>query len=173
MSKKLFLLTAILGAFILFTPACGDKCDTTKCGNGTCLDGTCECDAGYEKDKDGNCNVETRTKLIGTFGTSEQCTGDPSAFPYDITIQAGTNVQDIKIFNFYDSFTSSAVNATVNGTTITIPSQTPVAGGTLQVSGSGTIDATATPVKFTLAYEVKNTTTNTTASCSNTVFVKK
>jgi hypothetical protein len=173
MSKKLFLLTAILGAFILFTPACGDSCDTTKCGNGACLDGTCECDPGYEKDKDGNCNVETRTKLIGTFSTSEQCTGDPSAFPYDITVQAGTNVQDIKIFNFYDSFTTTAVNATVSGTTITIPSQTPVAGGVLQVSGSGTIDATATPVKFTLAYTVKNTTTNTTASCSNTVFVKK
>lgn len=173
MSKKLFLLTAILGAFILFTPACGDSCDTTKCGNGECLDGTCECDPGYEKDKDGNCTVEARTKLIGSFSTSEQCSGDPTAFPYDITIQTGTNAQDIKIFNFYDSFKTSAVNATVNGTTITIPIQTPVIGGDLEVSGSGTIDATATPVKFTLAYTVKNTMTNAIASCNNTVFVKK
>jgi len=177
MSKKLFILPALfLGAFLMFTStSCGDKCKDKDCGNGICIDGTCDCDNGYEVDSKGICNVEVRAKLIGKFSTLEQCSGDPAPFPYDITVTAGATVTDINIFNFFDSFASSAVRATINGNSLTIAAQTPVAGGDLEVAGSGTFQTnSAGKVEMTISYTVVDKSgSNPTASCTGTVFVKQ
>ncbi len=66
MSKKLFLLAALLGAFTMFS-SCGedDPCKDVDCGpNGTCFEGTCECNDGYEGDA---CDVEWATKFLGSY----------------------------------------------------------------------------------------------------------
>jgi hypothetical protein len=42
-----------------------------KCGTGTCFDGTCVCDEGYEADAAGVCNVEWPTKFLGDYLGSE------------------------------------------------------------------------------------------------------
>lgn len=176
MSKKLFLFFLLLmGATLTFT-ACKDECEKKDCGNGTCLEGTCECDAGYEYDEDGSCKVESRAKLIGTFSTTEQCSTDPMPLPYVITISAGTSITDINIFNFYGSFSNTAVRATVSGTTITVPSQNP-GNGPINVSGSGTITPSnaAGKVEISLTYTVvdQGPMPAPTATCTNTVFLKQ
>lgn len=176
MSKKLFILPLfLLGALLLTTTtSCGDKCKDKDCVNGTCIEGDCDCDNGYEVDNDGICNVEVRAKLIGEFSTTEQCSTDPNPFPYKITVSAGATVTDINIFNFYNSFTSSPVKATISGNSLTIPVQTPVGGGDLEVSGSGTFETTsAGKVEMTITYTIVDKTGGSpTATCTGTVFVK-
>ena len=50
---------------------CSDPCDDVDCGaNGTCVEGTCNCDPGYEGL---SCETEIRAKYIGTYS------GDVSA----------------------------------------------------------------------------------------------
>ncbi|HOY06772.1 MAG TPA: hypothetical protein PLO67_15290 [Saprospiraceae bacterium] len=178
MSKKLFLFSALLfGMTIALVPACnGDKCPDT-CGNGICLeDGACDCDPGYEYDADGICNTEVRAKLIGTLTTSEQCSTDPNAFPYSITIaNNSSDVASFNIFNFYNSFTSAPVKATLTSATeFTIALQTPVSGGDLEVSGSGSIGtASGGKAQVTITYTVHDKTgANPDAVCTGTVFVK-
>jgi hypothetical protein len=175
MSKKLFLLPMLLGALLMFAPGCGDKCEKKDCGNGTCLDGTCDCEAGYEYDADGSCKVEARAKILGELSTTEQCSTDPNPQPYTITISAGSTVTDVLIYNFYASYPSTPVKATLSGTTLTIAKQKPVASETISVEGSGTIDASATPVKVTITYKVTDSDPLGVAlvECNNTVFVKK
>ena len=175
MSKKLFFLPIlILGAFLLTTTtSCGDKCDDKDCGNGTCLEGDCECDNGYEVDDKGICTIEVRAKLFGKFSTSEQCSTDPNPFPYDITISAGATVTEVNIFNFYNSFATTPVRATISGNTLDIPTQSPVAGGDLEVSGSGSFETLASgKVQVTISYTVVDKSGGApTATCSGTVFV--
>jgi hypothetical protein len=178
MSKKLFLFSALLfGMTIAFVPACGgDKCPDT-CGNGICLeDGACDCDPGYEYDADGICNTEVREKLIGSFTTSEQCSTDPNPFPYTITVSTdASSVASFNIFNFYNSFASVPVKATLTSATeFTIALQTPVVGGDLQVSGSGSLSKSAGgKEQITITYTVRdNSGANPDAVCTGTVFVK-
>lgn len=175
MSKKLFFLPFLmLLAITLIAPACdGDKCAKKDCGTGTCddVDGTCLCDPGYEYDADGSCKVETRAKLIGKFDTSEKCDTETSSTPYTITIEAGTATTEVRIFNFFNAYASTAVNATVDGVNLTIAKQKPVS--TVEVEGTGTISTNAAgKTQINLNYSV----TDGTAApfrCSTTVFVKQ
>jgi len=178
MSKKLFLFSALLfGMTVALVPACnGDKCPDT-CGFGICLDdGACDCDPGYEYDGDGICNTEVRAKLIGSFNTTEQCSTDPNPLPYAISVTTdASSVSSFNIFNFYGSFATAPVKATLTSATeFTIATQKPVAGGDLEVSGSGSIGTSAGgKVQLTISYNVRDVTgANQTATCTGTVFVK-
>jgi hypothetical protein len=77
----------------LFVFACSDPCDDVNCGtNGTCDDGTCICEAGYEG---AACETESRAKYIGTYsGSLESCLASipgGAALPAELlTIQAVT-----------------------------------------------------------------------------------
>lgn len=43
---RITFIACLLGALLL--AGCGDKCDDVNCGpNGTCVEGTCNCDPGY------------------------------------------------------------------------------------------------------------------------------
>jgi EGF-like domain len=74
MKKTLF---SALAAFALITSifylaSCGteDLCAAVDCGpHGKCnaTTGTCDCDAGYEKDTNGRCDLSIRDKFIGEF----------------------------------------------------------------------------------------------------------
>lgn len=178
MSKKLFILPALLGAFLLFATACGDSCDTTKCGNGTCLDGTCECDLGYEKDKDGNCTVATRDKFLGNYTVNETCSNSGTATPYPVGIIAGVNINEVKMNGVYGPVASGgfakSVVATVSGNTLTIARQQPD-GDNIYIVGSGTIVTTSTPVKINVSYTVTDETPGSpvvTNTCNTVTFTK-
>ncbi len=140
MSKKLFLLPALLlGAFLMFTPACGDSnaCKDVDCGtNGTCFSGDCVCDDGYEIGASGKCDTESRVKFYGSYNVSETCGGP--ADTYASGIQAGSSITEVKITNFGNSGLN--VNATINGDQLTVPSQTlSIGGGSVTVTGTGTL----------------------------------
>ena len=172
MSKKLFLLPAfILGAFLLTTTSCGDKCKDKDCVSGTCLDGTCECDPGYEYDAKGICNVEVRAKLLGNFTVSEtdpNCSGDPT--PFVVVFSEGSSVTEVKIANFYGSGISSFITATVGSDSkITIPSQ--ALGLDFTTDGSGTIETVAGKAQLTMSYKIYAGGV-AVATCNNVVWTK-
>ncbi|MCB0527273.1 MAG: hypothetical protein KDC61_16905 [Saprospiraceae bacterium] len=157
MSKKLFLLPALLlGAFMMFTPACSDEdlCKDVDCGaNGTCFDGDCVCDVGYEIGASGLCDTESRVKFYGNYNVTETCdTGNGS---YASAISAGTSIDEINISNFGDSgfnvtakvdgdeFSVSGVNLP-NGVTVSATGSISGNTITLSYSGSGAVSFTCT-----------------------------
>jgi len=166
MSKKLFLLPALfLSAMIMFAPACGDKCGKKDCGNGICdeVDGSCNCDPGYEYDADGSCKVLTQDKYVHIFTVSENC----SATPYLAEIVRGSGVTDVLIKNVWDVFQNS-VKATIDGNTITIGRQEPDNDGFF-VEGSGTYSVnTGGKGVITLNYTVKDENVPSTGNTSCT-----
>lgn len=111
MSKKLFLLAALLGAFTMFTTSCGetDPCKDVDCGpNGTCFEGTCECNDGFEGDA---CDVEWATKFLGSYLGQDVVTGGTAGNEgtYNLTTPAVVtklSESKIRISNFggFNSF---------------------------------------------------------------------
>lgn len=176
MSKKLFLLPALLlGAFLFFAPACGndDACKDVDCGTtGTCFEGDCVCNVGYEKDAAGVC-VDQIDRLVGKWSTTEKCDTDPSAVPYDLTFTKSATANTVDIFNFFNSFATSAVKATVNGNTLTIARQKPVAGGTIEVEGTGTVSVNNGKLEIALKYKSTDTSDGSVTNCNDTKLVKQ
>lgn len=174
MKKNLFLLFALaLGVFVSLN-SCGEKdaCEDKDCGNGVCLDGTCDCDAGYEYDADGNCNVEVRTKLLGNYEVTETdplCSNDPTPYLAKIETDAA-GVTSIAIKNFY---ASGDVTATVsNDSKITIASQN--LGSDYTVSGNGTIETVSGKIQLTMNYTVNlKSDGSELAKCTNVIWVKQ
>lgn len=141
MSKKLFFLPALLlGAFLMFTPACGDSdpCKDVDCGaNGTCFEGECVCNVGFEG---ATCSDAWSAKFVGSYLGFDNVTAtttvppDQTALgkynltkPAVITAKTGTSANTvISISNFggFDSFveaTISLANASdISATKITI-----------------------------------------------------
>ncbi|MBK7939269.1 MAG: hypothetical protein IPJ82_20285 [Lewinellaceae bacterium] len=162
MSKKLFLLPALLlGAFLMFTPACGDSdaCKDVDCGaNGTCFSGDCVCDDGYEIGASGQCDTESRVKFYGNYNVSETCGGP--ADTYASSISAGSSITQVNIGNFGNSGLN--VSAEISGDELTVPS-TPltIGGNTLTVSGSGTIVGNILTITYSASGAVSFTCTAT------------
>jgi hypothetical protein len=164
MSKKLFLMAALLGALTLFTTSCGeaDPCKNVECANGTCLEGDCFCDPGYLNDSEGSCTIDA----TGVYNVSENCT----AGIYSVEFKAGANTGDLKIKGFWEEFVAD-VNVTVDGNSVSIPRQEPD-GDKFFVEGTGTWAVnTSGKVVFTINYTVKDETNPgsiQTATCAAT-----
>ncbi len=160
MSKKLFLLPALLlGAFLMFTPACGDSdaCKDVDCGaNGACFDGDCVCDDGYEIGTSGLCDTEWSAKFIGSYTGTDGC-GGALTQPANIT---RISESKIRITNF-GGF-ASYVDADVEGTDITITNYTDPANR--KFTGSGEINGNTIIITYTVTYD-----DNTTETCTMTI----
>lgn len=173
MSKKLLILPAfILGAFLMFTnTSCTDKCKDKDCGTGTCLDGTCECDPGFEVDAKGACTIRTADKISGAYSVIEDCSASPAA-AYIAGVTPGTGATDVNITNFWNLF-QNAVKATITTpTTLTIARQEPD-NDKFFVEGTGTISTNASgKIIITWTYKVTDETSSTivTDNCTSTVF---
>jgi len=82
---------------------------------------------------------DTRPMFIGTYAVEDVSASSGYTYNYDITISNGNN-GDLNISKFADMF-NVPVKASVNGSTLTIPTQsfTNPSGKQIEVSGSGTI----------------------------------
>lgn len=147
-TNVLAILVMVFGLLITQN-SCKDPCKDVECLNaGTCEEGICSCVTGYEGD---DCGTETRTKFFGTYAFSETCSpSGPDS--YTVTVNtSSTAVTDIKISNIYNQ--GIIVNASISGSTLTIPSQ---AFGSATISGSGTISGNT----LNLTYTVTGATTD-------------
>jgi hypothetical protein len=164
---KILSFAAILG---FFATSCNtDPCKDVVCGDfGTCNEGTCACETGYEQNLDGLCNTEIRAKFKGTWNVLDACnTSGSGSFICSVTDANTTNNLQLKITNVWDQFTNQ-VNATVDGNTITFSRQAPDNDGYF-VSGSGTINAAGNTI--TMSYTVTDETDPnniTTDICTST-----
>jgi len=175
MSKKLFILPLFLfGAFLLTTTtSCGDKCADKDCVNGTCLEGDCECDPGYEGDDKGICNIEVRAKFLGSYTVNENCTNSGQAAPFLVGVTAGAGISDVSLAGFYGPIANGGfvapVKATVDGMSITIARQAPD-NDKVYVEGSGSITGNVMTITYSVTDE--NVTPAVTNTCSNVTFTK-
>jgi hypothetical protein len=81
---------------------------------------------------------DTSSLFVGTYNVQDESASTKNLYFYDIVISNG-NGGELNISNFADMF-KVPVKATVDGTTLTIKSQTFTSGDEqMQVSGSGTI----------------------------------
>ncbi|RYD58579.1 MAG: hypothetical protein EOP56_03055 [Sphingobacteriales bacterium] len=154
-----FSVLLTLGAFsaVTYTSCSKDECKDVVCNNGgTCneTDGSCACPTGYTGTL---CETEVRAKFIKSWSAIDRKTGSTTDIVYASPIVAGTAVTEVKIGNFSDLF-ETAVTATVNGNTITIPSQEPDKDG-YKISGTGTYNETDKSISWT--YNLVNPTNAT------------
>lgn len=152
--KNLFKSLALtLLAAATFTSCEQDPCKDVVCGDqGQCVEGTCVCNAGYEKGATTNlCDTEQRAKFLGTFAVSDVCSNSGNS-DYNVTISAGTaGITEVRVTNFYGLFTSAVV-ATVDGNTITIARQQPD-NDNIFVEGTGTISGTTITFSYAISDE--------------------
>jgi len=136
-----------------------DPCFNVVCLNGgTCVSGTCVCDTGYEGV---DCGTESRAKFFGVYTVSDSCTITGNS-AYTVNISAGTQIDQVLISNFWGAF-AHAVEATVSGSSITIPSQEPDSDNFF-VQGSGTISGNV----LTMNYTVTDQTSGLSDGCTAT-----
>lgn len=104
MNKNRFFLLALLGVLMAFAPACNtDPCKDVNCGaNGTCVDGSCFCDDGYEG---ASCETEWAEKFVGSYLGRDIC----KSGTYNLTkpaVVSKRNAKEVRMSNFggFDSF---------------------------------------------------------------------
>jgi hypothetical protein len=110
MIKKL-LLPLFIGGLVVFSSCGGDPCADKLCGTGgTCFEGDCSCDAGYELDADGQCNLLVLDRIGGAYSVVEDCSRSNAA----TYLSAITKVDatSFKITNVWGLF-QNQVNATI------------------------------------------------------------
>lgn len=113
------------------------------------------CDEGFEGDK---CDTEIRAKVIGTYNVDENCTSTGDA-DYSVTItNSGTDVTKVLI-NPFGGYPASTGTVSVDGTSLTIASQTT---GGYTFSGSGTINNGGASISVT--YTVSDGTDSETCT---------
>ena len=150
MSKNQFLLPALLfGAMLMFAPACGDSdpCKDVDCGaNGTCFEGSCVCNEGYDQDVNGQCTVEWTAKFLGSYSAGSTCfTGSYSG---DIS---RVDAMTIKINEFGGYSGPNFINATVTSSNTVSINMTDAANR--KITGTGTISGKVLSLNVVTDYQ--------------------
>lgn len=143
---KFNLLGVLAIATVLFFSGCDtDPCKDIDCGtNGTCVEGTCVCDAGYEGT---SCETLQNAKFVGSYNGSENCTS--GTYTYALTISASSSSNTtIVLNNLYAGGTNTNATIGADGTSFTIASQ---ALGSATVSGTGTISGTTVTIVYSVS----------------------
>jgi hypothetical protein len=124
--KRIMLgVLVVFAAFstVFFTSCESDPCDQITCAySGTCQDGKCKCQVGYEGI---HCETIMRDKFLGIWNVNEDGSLSGKS-QYVASIEKGDVINQVKLFNVQNipMFKISPVIATVKNDTITIPMQT-------------------------------------------------
>ncbi|MEO0469707.1 MAG: hypothetical protein AAF206_08815 [Bacteroidota bacterium] len=121
-----YVAARLLCAFCLvclLTACNSDGCKDVNCGlQGTCVDGDCECQAGFEIDEFGGCGQRTAEKLAGNYRVTSSTGQTPgcNTGEYTLIVQASPTRQDgLLILNLGQYVCSNngdmIVSATVKG----------------------------------------------------------
>ena len=155
--KSLLYIALVASVFSVALISCTpDPCKDVVCQNGgTCLEGTCDCAAGYF-------GTFCEGALAGNYDVTE--TGSASgASSYVVGYTVSGDA--VQISNFWGIFVNK-VNATTSGNTITIATQEPDSDHYF-VSGTGTITTDANnKVNIDYTYSVVRKDTNDVAIIS-------
>lgn len=173
MIKKL-LLPLFVGALVFGISSCdSDPCKDKVCGTGgTCFEGDCVCDPGYEKDADGACNALILDRIAGAFTVVEDC----SASPADTYLASISKVDatTFKIAKFWNLFQNQVTATFQSDGSIKIARQEPD-GDKFFVEGTGVLSSTASgKAVITFNYTVTDETGTTIQSdvCTSTVYTQ-
>lgn len=127
-----------------------DKCKDKTCQNGgACVDGTCNCAAGYTGE---NCETEVRAKFRSTYNVNESC---PSGnYTYQITISNSSAGVDRLLISNFGGY-GVTVSATASGNSLTIATQQVTApDGTATFSGSGQLSGNILTISYNVSGDV-------------------
>jgi hypothetical protein len=165
MKTRIFQILGVAAIATIGLASCEtDACQDVDCGtNGTCVEGDCVCDAGYEGT---NCDTEERADFLGNYLLNETCPSG-SIVDYAVTINpSGSDVTKILI-NGFGGFqcggSNIVVEATVDGDNLTIANQEFCQGQITITSGNGTINSAGLVINLTYSadYGVVETCTAT------------
>lgn len=121
------LIYLFVGALLVI--ACNtDPCKNVVCGTaGTCNEGICICDTGYEQDSLGMCNIEWSAKFLGAnVAAQDTCVGvNIGTFNYNMTLArkdektlTTNNLAGYGSTNVVDIDVTSSTNLSVNYTDV-------------------------------------------------------
>lgn len=141
-----------LGAFsaVTYTACNKDACKDVVCNNGgTCVDGSCQCAAGFEGV---TCDVQSRSRFLtsGTVATWVVGLGQDGCYNpgYNMTIGPGANADEITITNFAGyGATAIVTGVKVNGMAFS-KTGTVTAGAVTLSNISGTINSASNEITF-------------------------
>lgn len=144
MKKARLVLTASMFALMGMSAITFSSCSKSE-----------DCPVGLEGK---NCDIETRTPMLGTYNATDMRTGSTDVYTYSPTITTNATVTVVNISKFGDFFTGNNEIVTSNiaksgdNISFTIPSQKP--DGVYEVSGSG--DFNAKTKTITITYTLKS-----------------
>ena len=154
---------------VVYSSCTKDDCKDVVCQNGgTCVSGKCQCPTGYEGT---NCETLSRAKFLknGSTATYLTAVGQDSCFmggSYTMTVNAGTNANQITISNFAGYGSSATLsNLVVSGNNFT-QTDTVTAGTVKIYAVSGSMNTAGTLISF--VYTAKDATTTTTCHATST-----
>ena len=159
---KLGFIGAFVFAVMMFA-GCEDACKDVTCLNGgTCLEGICNCTAGYEGT---DCGTAYNAKFVGTFNLSVNNCDTVALDPYPVAITASaTDPASLTVGGLYENPTGTTVTATIessNTNQFNIAEQVfddNATNDNLTITGTGTI--TDDGNTLTITYTLFNVTQN-------------
>jgi hypothetical protein len=174
---KNLLLPALFGAMsVLAITSCeSDPCKDLegKCGTGTCFEGACVCEPGYEKDAEGSCTLLVLDRIGGAYSVVEDCSNSNAA-TY-LTAVTKVDVTTFKITNFWGLFQNQVTATIESDGSFKIARQEPD-NDKFFVEGTGTLGSTASgKATITWNYSVRDETNTTPVvdNCTATVFTQQ
>ena len=156
MKKSLLSFLAGAAIFAVSLSSCSTgPCKDVNCGtNGTCVDGNCSCEPGYEGSA---CDIEFATKYISATGwsASDNTTASTAGttlgvFTYVPTLTKGA--ANRVLVSGMSGFADSVIDLTLNASTTFTIADTDAAGRTFAGTGSITADGKTISANYTVTF---------------------
>lgn len=146
-NRKFGLLGALAITITMFVAGCSNPCKKVDCINGECVDGTCNCTAGYEGT---DCGSAFNAKFDGSYSLLETCTVSGPAVAYAVIVspKSGT-IDQVKFTGLWEiPVTGIIAVIDADGTNFTIARQ--ALNSTKDISATtGTISADGKTINLT------------------------